>query len=376
MILNPWRTSPSRPIGGAWLLLVLLLCGCRAGVPLQVDGAYQPLPPGGLDFGTYNQSPKPRLGCLPYPGPLTLFAVADPSHLGHHAYDTPTGESEQDRGIIYTCRGGFVDIAHVRKTVDLCKYTAVRLEMALRNDWTALQFKLLEPSVYVIQLEYPPFWPHLAPAEKQALVHELSIRMAQRLAMVMMTWHELLTWFDYRSVVFISERPSAFTWDDTGAHAFGLWVAGRALHDANGDWNQAVTDALDRGLQELAAVPPEQTLVAVNQVEGLWWSGSEPLKRDIDMGWDGRPIEPWLVRDLPFSKDAIPWRYELPRLDDVLGRNCRSLFHIAITPNVMETDKIRAVIPGQPAFIDVDAHLPVILDHIRQCEGEAALRPY
>jgi hypothetical protein len=379
--MNPNHDRVGRPanICVSATLLVLLLCGCRTGVPLQVDGAYQPLPTGGIDFGPYNQSPKPRLGCLPYPGPATLFATADPNHLGRHAYDEQTGETETDRGIIYTCRGGFIDIAHARKTADLCKYTAVRVEMALMNDWSALQLKLLEPSVYIVHLEYPPFWKTLSPGDKKQLAHELSIRIAQRLAMLMMTWHELLTWFDYRSVVFVSERPSAFTWDDTGAHAFGVTVGGRALRDTNGDWDGAVTEALDSLLRQLSPVTPEQTVAAVNQIEGKWWSGSEPLKRDIDTGWDGQPIVPWLVPDLPFCKDATPYHYELPGLGNVLGRDCRSLLHIDIYPNVMETGKIRDTIPGKPSVIDVDKHLPIILEHIRQWhirrEGEQALRP-
>src|SRR3982751_5241665 len=139
-------TIPARrgaPLYAASLFLISL-AGCRSGAPMQVEGAYQPLPPQGMDFGKYSQTAKPRMGGLPYPGAFTLFELAHPDRLGHHAYDGQTGPSEAVRGILHTCRGGFIDIAHARKAIDLCKHAAVRAEFALLNDWTAFQIKALE----------------------------------------------------------------------------------------------------------------------------------------------------------------------------------------------------------------------------------------
>jgi hypothetical protein len=317
---------------------------------------------------------------LPYPGPFTLFDTADPNDLGQHAYDEQHGDSETKRGIIYTCRGGFIDIAHVRKSADMCKYVAVRAEMALLNDWSAFRVKSLEPSIFIVRLDYPPYWKSLSPTEKKMLARELSIRIAQRTAMVIMTWHEVITWFGYQSSPIASERQSAFTWDDTGAHAFGITVAGRALHDSIHGWDQAMTREINIALRELGAATPNQTMFAVNRVRGLWWSGFDPLKRQIDMGWDGRPIEPWLVRGLPFCRSVTPYHYELPRLDNVMGRNFAHLLRIEIEPHIMATGKIRRVIPGKPDVVDVDKHLPIILDYIRSWhvrhEGQQVLRPY
>src|ERR1051325_4702148 len=167
-----YRVSGWIIVLGAVLAMASLM-GCRADAPIFVEGAYQPVPPAGIDFGEFNQVPPPRLGCLPWPGPFTVFETADPLRLGEHCYDH--GPHEKERGIIYTCRGGFIDVSHLRKTIDLCKYAQVRMEFALLNDWTALQIKSLEPTVYVIRLNYPPDWKKLAPAEKKALAHELSI---------------------------------------------------------------------------------------------------------------------------------------------------------------------------------------------------------
>jgi hypothetical protein len=384
-LVNGARAKPCSSRGrtaasGIALLVLVFAVGCRGGVSMSVEGADQPEPAAGIDFGKFNKTPKPRIGSLPWPGAFTLFELADPDHLGHHAYDEETaGEPEQIRGILYTCRGGFIDIAHTRKSADLCKYAAVRIEFALMNDWTALKLKSLEPSVYVLHLNYPPFWKSLSADEKQRLARELSIRLGQRVALVMITWHEVLTWFGYKATIVLPERQSAFTYDDVSSHAIGVMVGGRALRDPDHDWDTAVTLAINAALRELGVVTPDQAMVAIDKVKDAWWRGFEPLKRQFELGWQ-QPTEAWIVRDLPFCHDAQPYRFELPRHDDVMGRDFTGLLRIEIEPNVLESGKIRGVIPGKPPVVDVDKHLPIIMDHMRQWHversGEQVLRPY
>jgi hypothetical protein len=338
--------------------------GCRTAAPMGVPGEYQPAPLGGVDFGEFNRTPRPRIGSLPFPGLLTLFETANPAHLGHHAYDQQKGEPEVDRGIIYTTRGGFIDIAHARKTIDLSKYVAVRAEWALLNNWSAFQVKSIEPSMFLIRLNYPSFWRTLPPDEKQRLARELATRIAQRTAMVMVTWHEILTWSGYQSTPLVSERPSALTWDDTGAHAFGVAVADRALRDPR-DWDFAVTDAIQSVLGELGAVSPRQCVDAIDRVKGAWWRDNRPLRRQVEMGWD-EPLHAWLVPGLSSDANAIPHRYELPRFDDVLGRDFRGLLDIQIAPNVFNAGSILDAVPGRPKTVNVDRDLPGVLARIRQ----------
>lgn len=330
-----------------------------------VEGAHQPLPAEGVDFGTFARLPRSRMGGLPYPGAFTFFNPVDPGRLGTHAYSG--GGSETDRGMVYTCRGGFIDIAHARKTIDLCKYAQVRFELALLNDWSAFQIKSREPSVYVVHLQYPSFWNSLPAAERQSLARELSIRLGQRMAMLMVTWHEVITFYGYRASVIFPERQSAFTSDDTGSHAFGALVGGRALRDAR-DWDTAVTAAMNDTLAELRPRSPEETLAAAEAVRGSWWRGFEPLRRQVESGLD-YPIDAWIVPDLPFCPGAIPYRFELPGLDDVLGRDFRGLVRIEIDPKVLESGQISRAVPGNPRAIDVDRHLPQIMNEIRSRSG-------
>jgi hypothetical protein len=356
-------------------LLVWFIPGCSGGASMHVEGAYQPAPANGVDFGKFNDLPKPRMGGLPYPGAFTFFDPVDAGDLGDHAYAGQTGsKSEKDRGMVYTCRGGFIDIAHARKTIDLCKFAAVRFELALMNDWSAFQIKSREPSIYYVRLQYPAFWKSLPAPEKQALAHQLSIRLAQRMAMTMVTWHEVLTWYGYQASGIFPEKQSAFTYDDTGTHAFGVLVGGRALSDSR-EWDQAVTAAMSSTLRELGAVTPSQTLAAAQRVEGAWWSGFEPLKRQVESGLD-RPVEAWIVRGLPFCRDAVPHQYQPPEIGSIQGRDFRGLVRVEIDPNTGQANDIRRAVPGHPSLIDVDKHLPLILEQIRRESGATALRPY
>ena len=362
----------------AAVALVLLLAGCRSSTSMLVDGAYQPDPPAHMEFGEFSQTPRPRLGGLPWPGALTLFEAISPGDLGQHSYGGPLGNSERSRGMIYTCRGGFIDIAHTRKSIDLCKYAAVRAEFALRRDWTAFRLKSIEPSLYTVRLNYPPYWRSLPPEKKDALVRELSIRIGQRMSMLMMTWHEAMTWFGYSSTP-ISESQSAFTYDDTGSHALGMLVGGRALRDHTSPWNEAVTRELAGALSELGAADPEQTVEAGNSVEDESWRGLKPLQRQFEWGWEGEPIVAQIVPRLAFCDGAVPYRYELPRLDFVLGRDVRGLVQVEIEPRVLQAGRIRAVVPGAPSVIEVDRDMPLIMRHMKRQhldqDGVQRLRP-
>lgn len=66
---------------------------------------------------------KVRLGPIPVPG-VTLDNIISPSDVGVHRYDNglATFQQQEDglrlvqetNGLVYTCRGGFIDTAHVR----------------------------------------------------------------------------------------------------------------------------------------------------------------------------------------------------------------------------------------------------------------------
>ena len=135
------------------------------------------------------------------------------------------------RGVFYTCRGGFLDVTHIRLAGDLTAYVLPRIRLALDSGWTCIQIRGHEPSIFRLAFDYPSSWYRMEHDERQDLIDELSVRLSMRLAYTMATWHEFLTWYGYKSTIVFPETGSAFTYEDTTSHALGVLVAGEALRE-------------------------------------------------------------------------------------------------------------------------------------------------
>jgi hypothetical protein len=280
--------------------------------------------------GCSSDGPQMRLGSIPFPGPFTLYSVADPADLGVH------NESEVSRGILYTCRAGFLDLSHIRESVDIAKYAhdqlaASMVAVAYNRADRAICTIDWSDSHYVFSFHKPAWWFELDDAERLAISQEASILEAQRIAVIVGTWHEIGTWWGQETVPPFSEQNSALTWDDTTSHVIAAIVAGRALRDPQ-PWNQAVTFHLNEVLADLGVVKPACEDEAVQAVHGRWWWGGTPIRRDMDTGLAGDTKSPWLAPNLPCCPGATPFTIDLPNVSNVLGRDLRPCFELRIEP--------------------------------------------
>jgi len=324
----------------------------------------------GCSSGTIGP-PRDRLGALPFPGSFTFYQAADPENLGQHRYG-PTPRlfrpDELGHGIVYTTRAGFLDIDHVRITIDTVRFCANRVRTAMRTRDSAVALPTIEGATFVVSLHYPPRWRSSAgDPENERVADELALRVGQRLCYLMMTWHEIITWFGYRTFPFVDESPSAFTYDDTMSHVVGLRVAGRALRDESArSFDEAVTAALRAELVSLGAVTPEHTRQAVRTVEGLWWENGKPLKRQLDVGLQDETVRPWLVRGLPFVAAFRPEPFSLPTMKNVCGRDYSGFYSVAVDPGLPMTNRIRRILPKEGARFDADRGFPLLIEVIRR----------
>lgn len=331
----------------------------------------------------WRDTPRSRLGALPCPGPFTLYEAADPRDLGRHRYrQVPRffRQDEKERGIIYTTRGGFVDLAHVRIATDWTRYYVRAVRRAMAAGETKLVLPGMNRAGLHVTLNHPPPLAGLDPRARAAVEAELAMRTGQRLAYLMLTWHELITWFGYRTVFFVDESPSAFTYDDTMSHVVGLRVAERALRDPWRRYDDAVTAALSAELHALGAVAPRRTDRAVRAVEGVWWARGKPLKRQFNVGLREFVVYPWLVRGLPFAPDAEPEPFYLPRLNDVFGHDLSGFFAAEIDPRICEAPRMRKYLPGGPRRFSRERDIPilhrVVRDQMRRNFGPDVNQPY
>lgn len=320
-------------------------------------------------------APRPRLGSIPYPGMLNLFELCDPLVLGEHQYEIFVGPgNEVEHCVMYVCKAGFLDVTHIRDTVDLAHYTQVRLERELLAGRTRFLLPTGVPSVLHISLQYPVFWKDLDSREKARTAHELSIVMAERLAFLMGTWHEALQWMGYKSSVLFGEDRSAFTYDDTMSHMVGVMVASIALRGTKHGYDEAVTIAMREVIDELGPVSMAQASQAIRLVEGKWWQDGDSLKRYLDVGLDNDTIRAWLVPGLSACPALRPPSYSLPSMADVAGRNFSNFYTVGIEPRIAEASWLDRIFGRQPALLDVKTDLPRVMAGIRK-EMAATMGP-
>jgi hypothetical protein len=318
----------------------------------------------GLDAGT-----RPRIRPGSYASSTAGVHFLDPGDLGSHGYRYSWSEKN---GIVYACGAGHVDIAHVRKAADWTGFLAATTFESLKREEIEFSFKLREPSRYFVKLTYPENWERLAPKDKERIAHHVSIELGQYFAYVAATWHEILTWFGYRPKAFQSEFPSAFSWEDVFSNLLGTHIAVLALEDAEHDFSESVTLALDRELKNLGAQPAQTARRAAEKVRGLWFS--RPLfftimqRRNFDVGLNDGLVTPWLVPSLPECQGAQAQPLPIPKLD-LLHEHGFSM-KLEIEPREWEKDKIlRIVLPDakkRGKRLEPAVDFPRIMDYIKK----------
>jgi len=312
---------------------LLVLIGCRPENPRPVS-----ISPNRLLESQFNDPPHNRRGS--YATPTLGTTYLDPDHLGLHNYSFGLLEKN---GIVYTCKGGHIDISHVREAADWTSFLAsTTYKHLIRND-TDFSFKLKEGSICFVHLEYPDTWQDLTDSDKNAVAFDVAVRLGQYFGYTAGTWHEILTWFGYKSKGVFPEFPSAFSWEDTFSNLLGSYIGAAALRDTTHTYNEAVTIYINKELEKLDVRSAEVAKSAAQKVRGKWFSGVVPpfvdMKgRNFDTGLDDGYVTPWTVSSVGECEDQKAQPYPVPKLD-FLGEYGFSI-RFEIQPRVWEGKKI------------------------------------
>ena len=184
----------------------------------------------------------PRLRGASFGGVVGDYFL-DPEHLGKHQYKI--GLTEKN-GFVYTRKGGFIDIGHLRESADRTAYiTAITKKNIIKKE-AEFSFQVIEPSRYFVKITYPKDWEELP--EKEEIAAEVSIRLGQYFAHMTTIWHEIVTWFGYTSTGIFSEYVSSFSWEDTYSDLLGINLAAAALRDTQHKYDDAMTMLIDEEL--------------------------------------------------------------------------------------------------------------------------------
>jgi hypothetical protein len=202
-----------------------------------------------------------RLRALPF---VTFTDITAHSLLGKHKF---LGSEAENNGIIYTERGGFIDIAHLR---DL-------------SDWTGFMYKLIKKtqdsgrSNFNLNLGYEGGNKKLVLTLPKGLTDENAILLAGKIAYDLSVWHEIATWYGNSYIPLVPERYSAFSVEDAYSNLMGVHVGMEAIRSEL-PYEEAVTKILDQKLIDLIPVGSfEETTKAMQDVKELWWTDKEYL---------------------------------------------------------------------------------------------------
>ncbi len=205
--------------------------------------------------------------------------------MGTHTY---MGGKTEKNGNIYTRRGGFIDMGHLRDYAD----------------WTAYLYNLIkasqsDPHFSSIELRNEGGAKSLMLNVPKDFDDEKIIQLAGKISYDLSLWHEISTWFGASYIPLVPEKFSSFSPEDMYSNLLGVHLGMRAIR-SNVDYNEAMTLELSKMLDSLESVNTEaETFDAMLKVNEVWYTNTKKypnkkivLKRYIELESD---FTPWLV---------------------------------------------------------------------------------
>lgn len=247
------------------------------------------------------------LGRVPIPG-VEIANLIAPDRIGPHRYDNgyislkrtdPRGVVDnENNGLVYTCRGGFIDLAHVRDNADNTLALAAALARGLETGSTID----VPPQGATMRVRIRPV---SAEAVRKYGRAQLAVAAAEWVAYQLSIWHEIATFYGYASIAEWPEKISAFSPEDLYSNQIGARLAGAIIlgKEARTDQEYGLSmDAwIERSLGRLGAVPLADSRAAMQTLDGAWWDSQKRIpdwtlvkRRHFETG----PfLRPWRLED-------------------------------------------------------------------------------
>ena len=305
--------------------------------------------------GCHINAPRARYGSLPSNTFGTKFPK--PDKLGPHSFYYNPFEVN---GLVYTCKGGHIDIYHIRGAADNTRHFINLARKAIAKSKKSFSYNYtLELSVHKVTLTYPDNWKDIPKEEKQRIAEEVSYIIGPYVAHNSLVWHEILTWYGTNFAVIDPELNSAFTWEDVYSNLIGVKLAVKAMQDPDLSYDKAMTKAIYDELERLDVQPKEVAKKAAESVNNKWYKGyffTDMLMRNFDVGLDGS-VTPMLVPGVE-ECDCEPEPKTVPTLDGLAKYGFEVEYEIK--PNVFEQGAIFKAAGSKKIF--PDKHFPAIME--------------
>ncbi len=247
--------------------------------------------------------------------PIPAVEIANtlgPDELGRHKYDGGTPlkggvdprrlVTSEKNGLVYTCRAGFVDMAHLRLWADFTHYLVAWVAANLDEGGTlAIRDEGGERRIVL-----HPVAPELRSSFGR---REAAVPIAQWLAWQLSVWHEIVTWYGWSHLGIFPELASAFSPEDFYSNLLGIKLSGLLAYG----YNVVSENAYDEGMTRLISLvfqedqldgqPAAVGHAAAQHADGVWWDSKAKLpskalvlRRYFDL--QGNRVAPWRVTDI------------------------------------------------------------------------------
>ncbi|WP_396636331.1 DUF4056 domain-containing protein [Maribacter sp. R77961] len=221
---------------------------------------------------------------------------------GHHYM----GNKSEGTGTVYTRRGGFIDIGHLRDQIDWTRYLYTLIMDSKGKGDVVLSLRN-EAGRKKLHLNIP-----------KTLDENDCILLAGKIAYDFSLWHEISTWYGASTLPFMPEKFSSFSVEDVYSNLLGIHVGMKTLRTKL-PFNAAATKFIASTLDSLNVVKTTQeTYDAYNAVHNKWYTNEKriphiniTLKRDLDVLKYSRP---WIVPDIASTADD-PVTLDVPQVD-------------------------------------------------------------
>ncbi|OJV52049.1 MAG: hypothetical protein BGO31_07960 [Bacteroidetes bacterium 43-16] len=189
---------------------------------------------------------------------IKMSSITAPDLIGDHQF---LGSKLENNGIIYTHKGGFIDMGHLRDIADLTTYFFALIKTNRVNGLK--DFKLgREGGLKTLTVQVPKTFNDTDIAQ-----------LAGRIAYDLSAWHEISTWYGASSVPFVAERYSSFSVEDAYSNLLGVHLAIQSILSQK-PYEQEMTLNIQKSLLLLNSVSSlEDTRNAMLLVKDIWWSG-------------------------------------------------------------------------------------------------------
>lgn len=232
---------------------------------------------------------------------FTITGFVEPDKYGKHSYGQPS--INENNGTMYTCKGGFIDMSHLRAAVDWTVYLTFKIvtegkDMDVSDEGAKMNLKFKK-------------------------LNDLNMRdmasLAQKIAYERLVWHEVASWHYHQPNHTFNEQQSAFSPEDIYSDFLGTEIGKNiALRILNEYETRPFEEIASEEIQStLFGLMPlkkkEGSMKAYDIVDANVQAKLPEAERNQDVWWDskvafadqryvfkryteiGPKLEPWLV---------------------------------------------------------------------------------